>query len=67
MAGDCVLVYLTDIKINTQKLEMLAETINKTHKLLSIFMNMTELISKPKYISSQYQASFYHRFPTILM
>jgi len=33
MAGDCVLVYLTDIKVNTQKLEMLAEKINKAHKL----------------------------------
>lgn len=25
MAGDCVVVYLTDVKINTQELEMLAE------------------------------------------
>lgn len=60
-------MYLTDIKINTQKLEMLAEKINKTYNLLSILMNMTELISKPKYISSQFQASPYYRFPAILM
>jgi hypothetical protein len=25
VAGDCILLYVTDIKINTQKLEILAE------------------------------------------
>jgi hypothetical protein len=50
MAGDCVLVYLTDIKIKTHKFEMLAEKMNKAYKLLSFFVNMTELISKPVYI-----------------
>jgi hypothetical protein len=67
MAGDCVLVYLTDIKINTQKFEMLSEKMTKTYELLLIFFNMTALISKPAYILSQYQASFYNRFPIILM
>jgi len=39
---------------------MLAEKkVNQTYKLLSVFMNMTESISKPKYISSHYQSSFF--------